>query len=255
LSDDRKSEVQKVFFLFMNALALIVIFYAGMCLFLYLYQHKLVYFPDNTSCSLSAIENNGTWFYEINPGMEKAVVVYHGNAGRACDRTYLSDEFTKLGYTSLLIEYPGYSGIGGKPSMESILKGVQNMKSYVAEHGYKQVVVFGESIGTGPASYHAKIGNPDRLILVAPFTELADTVPSIYKIFPVRLLLKDNYRNKEWLEGYNGKALVIHGTKDTIVPVRLSENLIPGAKRVLVDAGHNDIYTEDALEKIRAFLS
>jgi hypothetical protein len=241
----------------MNALVIIAVWYAGACLFLYFYQQKMIYFPDNAPfklCSLTANEYNGTRFYEVNPGMDGVVVVYHGNAGRACDRTYLSDEFTNIGYTTLLIEYPGYSGIDGKPSMESILKGVRDIRSYVSRQGYEHVTVFGESIGTGPASYYAKIGKPDRLVLVAPFTELAETVHSIYKIFPVKLLLKDNYRNKEWLEGYNGKALIIHGTKDTIVPARLSENLIPGAKRVLVEAGHNDIYDSEVMTSIREFL-
>jgi pimeloyl-ACP methyl ester carboxylesterase len=194
-------------------------------------------------------------FYEVNPGKARAIVVYHGNAGRACDRTYLSDEFTNLNYTTMLVEYPGYAGIDGKPSMKAMLKGVRDMDAYAKKQGYKEIMVLGESIGTGPASYHAKIGKPEKLILVAPFTRLSDAIPAMFKIFPVKLLLRDNYDNKGWLGGYKGKVLIIHGLKDSIVPARLSENLFPKAKRMLVDAGHNDVYTDKALSAMRNFLT
>lgn len=43
------------------------------------------------------------------------MIVFHGNAGAAIDRSYYVDALTPLGYRVVLAEYPGYGGRSGQP--------------------------------------------------------------------------------------------------------------------------------------------
>ncbi|MFC1756459.1 hypothetical protein ACFLY1_00730, partial [Patescibacteria group bacterium] len=52
-------------------------------------------------------------YYKENS--KKLILFYHGNAGSACDRSFLRDEFQKLGYSYIFVEYTGYSNDSRKP--------------------------------------------------------------------------------------------------------------------------------------------
>ena len=130
-----------------------------------------------------------------------------------CDRSAFKSTFEDSGSSLIFVEYTGYSHDKVNPSQKHILKDVQNINDYVQERGYKTVVVYGQSLGSGPASYHAYLGHVQHLILVTPFSSLAEVAQSKYVIFPISLLLTERYNNSEWLQNYKGVYLFSMGIK------------------------------------------
>jgi uncharacterized protein len=125
------------------------------------------------------------------------------------------------------------------------------MHAYIKEKQFKNVTVYGQSIGSGAASYHTSLGNVDSLILVTPFSSLTDVVQSKYTIYPAALLLREKYNNVKWLKNYEGRLLILHGDNDFIIPHKFSQKLFDKVhtqkkEYVLIeDKGHNDIWESD----------
>jgi uncharacterized protein len=228
-------------------------------LFLFLNQKSMIYYPNNQdfdSCigftDYERINHNGTRFYFKNNTNERVIVYYHGNAGSACDRSYIKSIFEKPNNSLIFVEYAGYSNDKeNKPSKKLILNDVRNINNFLELHPHKELIVYGQSIGSGPASYHTSLGEVKHLILVTPFSKMTDLAQSKYRIYPAGLIVTENYDNIKYLRGFNGSALIIHGDSDRIIPSRFSKELFDSLttskkEYVLIQGrGHNDIWSSD----------
>jgi esterase/lipase len=225
-------------------------------LILFLRQRSIIYYPDKQdfeSCpgfaDYSKKNYNGTRFYYKQKSTDNVIVHYHGNAGSTCDRSYFKQILETTDSSIIFVEYAGYSNDTKKPSEKLILEDVRNIDNFIKENNFKNVTIYGQSIGSGAASYHTSLDNVSSLILVAPFSGLYDIAKSIYKIYPVSILLKEKYDNIKWLENYKGKLLVIHGDKDEIIQPKFSQKLfdeVTTEKKeyfLIKDKGHNDLWT------------
>lgn len=220
---------------------------------LYLRQDALLYFPDQTpfaDCEeLSAaqrLDMNGTRGYFFQNGTStKLAVLYHGNAGRACDRAFYQTALTHAGYSWLMVEYRGYAGAGEKPSTKGILEDTRRVTAWVNEKKFSHIAVIGESIGAGPASYHAYIGGTDKLVLITPFEKLGAVAGDYYPIYPIALLLRDDFDNSAWARSAQ-HVFIVYGAKDTIIPAKhaigLFDALPQENKQLLeINSDHNDV--------------
>ncbi|MDZ7611717.1 MAG: alpha/beta hydrolase [Candidatus Moranbacteria bacterium] len=237
--------------------------------YLFFAQKSILYHPDNQdfkNCKgfeeYKKLDHNGTRFYFKKGSNEEAVIYYHGNAGSACDRSDLKSIFEKTDASLYFVEYSGYSGDKAKPSRKLILKDVENIHYYVNKKNHDKISVYGQSIGSGAASYHARLGNVDNLILTSSFSELSKVAQSKYVIYPASLLLTEEFNNAKWLNEYQGRLLVIHGDSDYIIPHKHSRELYeslqtPAKEYVLIEArGHNDIWLSGKFrDKVINFIS
>ena len=89
----------------------------------------------------------------------------------------------------------------------------------------KDIVIYGESLGTGVATEIAQNSNFAGLVLETPFTSMIDAAKNFYPYIPVSLLLKDKYDNKKKIKNINIPVLVMHGEVDQIVPFRMGEKI------------------------------
>lgn len=239
----------------------LIIIYILFGIYLFLNQKSMIYYPNNQDfeeCSgfkdYQKINHNGTRFYYKHGSADKVIIYYHGNAGSACDRSYFKNVFEQSNASLIFVEYAGYSNDKKKPSRNLILKDVQNVHNYVRQNPYKNVIVYGQSIGAGAASYHAFLGNVNHLILVTPFSRLRDVAQSQYIIYPVSILLTEKYDNIKWLQNYEGKIIILHGDKDFIIPQKFSQKLfdeIPTKNKeylLIKGKGHNDIWSSSVFK-------
>ena len=236
---------------------------------LFLGQKSMVYFPDNQDFEqcvgfkdFEKATHNGTRFYFKQGSNDGVIVYYHGNAGSACDRSFTAATLEQSNASLIYVEYAGYSNDTVTPSRELILKDVENIHDYVEKKAFSDVFIYGQSIGSGPASYHAFLGNVQHLILVTPFSTLAKVAQSKYIIYPVSMLLTENYDNIQWLQEYTGRLIIFHGDNDTLVPHRFSQQLydaIPNKSKeyILIEAmGHNDLWGSPIfINKLMSFLT
>lgn len=228
---------------------------------LFFKQTSYIYFPDNTDFSTcpyfkhtEKIVQNGTRMYYKNNG-EKLAVLYHGNAGSACDRGYYASLFQLHNISYLIVEYAGYSGDTKRPSRDLIYKDVENVIEKLKELDYSELIVVGESLGVGALSYHTTLQTPDKLILISSFTRLSDVAKIHYPWYPVKWLLREEYDNITSLSQYEGKFLAIHGEADTIIPISLSRELfdnVPSQDKHFVtipNVGHNNLLISNLFSK------
>ncbi|NJM34267.1 MAG: alpha/beta hydrolase [Rhodomicrobium sp.] len=122
------------------------------------------------------------------------------------------------------------------------------------------IAPMGESLGSGVAVQLAASRLVGALILDAPYTSLADIGKTLYPYMPVDLFIADRFDSKRHIQSVKAPILVLHGTRDTTIPISFGKALFEAAPEpkemaVLTGAGHSDIYLFGALERIADFLA
>jgi pimeloyl-ACP methyl ester carboxylesterase len=191
---------------------------------------------------------NGTHFYyKHHP--ERIMVIYHGNAGNACDRAYLAEWLTQADWGYLLVAYSGYSDDTGRPTHNRIRTDVKNITTYLQTTEVQTIAVLGESLGAAVAGIHATLLPPDALLLITPFDSLARIARHHYWYLPTFLVTNGVYDTMAALENYNGRVMIIHGTNDMVIPISHAQNLyeiIPTKEKYFISvagASHNDLWS------------
>jgi len=221
---------------------------------IYFTQDAMLYFPDarpfENCLELDdgiAIDMNGTRGYFFKNGTStKLTVFYHGNAGNACDRAYYRTAIEQAGHSWLFVEYTGYAGDGKKPTGSGMLEDVRRTLAWIKTQEFSSTAVVGESIGSGPASFHAYRGTVERLILITPFERLSAVAHGYYPYLPVKLLLKEDYDNILWAQ-YAKSVLIVAGGGDTIIPLKHAKHLFDALSQknkelfVLDGVDHNEV--------------
>jgi alpha-beta hydrolase superfamily lysophospholipase len=171
-------------------------------------------------------------------------LITHGNAGQASDRQYIVDRLP-ANSCAYVLEYPGYGSRPGKPSMASINTAVREAyETLRALHPGIPLGSFGESLGSGPASFLCSLPNPpDRLVLVVPYDNLLSVAKQHMTYLPVTLLMRDKWDNVKSLAAYKGPVDIFAAQRDTVIPAEHARNLaksIPQARYIELPGGHNE---------------
>ena len=88
----------------------------------------------------------------------------------------------------------------------------------------ENIIVFGRSIGTGPASYLAsKRQNIKMLILLSPYTNLKAVAKDFVGFLSI--FFKDRFNNLKCMEKTKCPTIIIHGKKDEIIKCEHSDKL------------------------------
>ncbi len=177
------------------------------------------------------------------------LLIFHGNGGNALSRTYLMSGFEKTGdWNFYLLEYSGYAWRGENPNQTSILDSAQNALQELVSEDPTPVFLAGESLGTGVACLLTeKMPQAVRgLFLVTPYTATSDVAAGRYPFFPIRLLMKDQYKAAAALRQYSGPVAILLAGSDYIVPTRFGQALFDGyngPKKLWIQpsAGHNSL--------------
>jgi len=257
-------KIRKVIFIGLGVLGGL---YVLLGVFLFVAQKSILYYPDDRKfeecfafSDYEKMDYNGTRFY-FKEQSSRALVFYHGNARSACDESFLKPLFEASGASVLFVEYAGYAGYDQGPSKDLILQDVQNIHDFLEEQSFTDTIVFGESLGSGPASYHASLGGVSRLVLVSSFSSMEDLAQFKFKIYPMSVLLKEDYDNVKSLKKFDGDLLMIHGEQDTLIPFSFSRALFdsfPGENKEYVlipDYGHNFLWNSEIVQgKIAEFI-
>ena len=257
----------------------ILLIYLLLLLIVFLCQRKMIYFPDTYSLAdqqqRTELANLKLWpLADDYRGLisktsqttgKGTIIVFHGNAGSATDRTYYLDALEKLGYRVILAEYPGYAARKGAPSEAALIAdGVQTAKQALNDFG-GPVFLWGESLGSGVVCGIVQSGQvPVKgIVLVTPFDSLADVAQHHYWFFLSKWLIKDQFDNIKNLKDYLGNTAILLAEQDEIIPnkhsLKLFESLHPRKNLwTFKDAGHNTLPLTDELpwwQEVMQFVS
>jgi hypothetical protein len=223
-------------------------------------QQQLLYYPSSVVPSLELMNVNNIQFWPSdknsysgfistaeNNHVRGTVIVFHGNAGTAADRTYYVEALEPLGYRVILAEYPGYGARAGALSEESFVGDAKETVRIAHKRYGNPLFLLGESLGCGVVAAVAKEAreNIDGIILITPWDSLLSIAKSKFPWFPVRFFMKDKYDNIGNLKGYQGKIAVASADLDDVIPMGHATALyisLPGSKKmwVMKGVGHND---------------
>jgi len=242
------------------AVVLAVAGYVALLLVMYLAQRSLMYFPDLTlrpaasaglpeaiDVTLTAADGERLLAWYVAPQSDKPVVLYFQGNGGGLDLR--ADRFRKLvadGTGLLALNYRGYGGSTGHPTETGLIADANAAYDFAAAKvPATRIMLWGESLGTGVAVALAARQPVARVLLESPYTSIADVAAAVYWFVPARLLIKDAFRSDERIARVTAPILILHGERDTVVPIKYGErlySLIRAPKQMvrLPGAGHND---------------
>jgi uncharacterized protein len=249
--------------------------YVGFAVLLYFTQRSLMYFPDTahvtpaqaglsraTEVPLTTADGAHITVWHVPTDNNKPVVLYfHGNGGALHYRVDRFNELIADGIGLVAVEYRGYGGNSGSPSEAGLIADAEAAYAFAVSHySASQIMVWGESLGTGVAVALAAEKPVGRVILEAPFTSAEAVGAKRYWYLPVRLLMKDQFHSDWRIGKVTAPLLILHGVKDETVPYAQGEQLFELANQPkhivkFLDGHHEDLDHNGALIAVRRFLA
>ncbi len=200
------------------------------------------------------------WYRAAQDGRQ-TIAYLHGNGGHIGHRAGKVKAYLNAGYGLLLIGYRGYGTNPGRPTEENLIEdGMAGLK-FLENSGVviNQIVLYGESLGTGVATALAQRQDVSALILEAPFTSIADVAQHHYFYLPARYLVKDRFDSGQRIRRLKAPLLIIHGERDRIVPWKFGRalfDLAPEPKSFISMpiASHNNLYEFGTAAEVIEFM-
>ncbi|HXN06544.1 MAG TPA: alpha/beta hydrolase [Nitrospiria bacterium] len=250
----------------MNWLRQILFFLVGFYLIVvflaYLFQAKLLFFPDSRKLSecqgakqlgFQIIDNQYgnqavRFLLKTDPLARANIIIFHGNASSACNSLPYYLEMKDLRLNFIIASYPGYEGDHRKPGQEVFLKNGEALVDYLKSqnYGHLPMILFGESLGTGVATYLASVRPANGLILKSPYTSISEIGAFHYPFLPIYLINQNVFPAYIWAPAVKCSVLVLHGTDDQTIPIKFGQKQAGFFKSqvrfvAIQGAGHNDI--------------
>ena len=207
----------------------------------YIFQRNLLYHPtennysgDKISVDVEKIKIRTqdnielvSWYHKKNLNNYKTILFLHGNAGSLENRIHKLNHFGDMNINFLIIAWRGFSGNKGKPSESGLYEDGKSAINWLSNRGVKEenIIIYGESLGTGVATHLSQNKNFAGIILETPFTSMIDAAKTFYPYIPVGLLLKDKFDNKSKIKNISIPVLIMHGEVDQIVPFFMGKKM------------------------------
>jgi len=263
----------------LNILISAVTVYAVILLLVFLFQARLVYFPEVGRALVATPRAVGLDFEEVRLAADGAtlhgwwvpataargaVLVLHGNAGNISHRLEYLTMFNRLGYATLIVDYRGYGKSSGTPSEDGTYRDGEAAWRHLTEmrkFAPRDIVLFGESLGGGVATWLALQHPPRALVLASTFTSAPDLGAQVYPWLPVRWLARIEYGNRARIGQIAAPVLIAHSKDDDIIPFSHGQALFNAAREpkqfLEMRGGHNDGFIfarEEWVREVGAFL-
>ena len=230
---------KKMYNLFL--VSLVVLVYLLVTLGLYIFQRNLLYHPaennysgDKLTVNIEKVKittddniNLLAWYHKKDIKNYKTILYLHGNAGSLENRIHKINHFNDMNINFLLLAWRGFNGNAGKPTEQGLYQDARSAVKWLINQGVTEenIIIYGESLGTGVATEIAQNQNFAGIILESPFTSMVAAGKSKYPIFPIKLLLKDKYESDKKIKNIMFPILVMHGEVDKIVPFWMGEKI------------------------------
>ncbi|NMO15271.1 alpha/beta hydrolase [Pyxidicoccus fallax] len=175
------------------------------------------------------------------------VVHFHGNGEQLLGQLEYGQRLREWGLGFFAVEYPGYGASPGSPTEDGIYAAAEAGLKLLRSKGVpaERMVLSGRSLGTGVAVEMARRGYGSRLMLVSPYTSIVDIASLAFPFLPATLLVRDRFDTVSKAPGVNLPVLIIHGERDTLIPVDMGRRLGTRFPKATVEtvpgAGHNDV--------------
>lgn len=214
----------------------------------------------------SAGNNLNGWLFQSADPKAKIILFCHGNAGNIGHRLLLAKYLMEAGASVFLFDYRSFGKSEGRTNLSGIINDAQSAFDYLVNEKKipaSQIVIYGESIGGGPASLLAQKEAVSGLILDSCFTSLlhvAKKKVQIFNIYPDFLAPIPAFDNISILRGKHPPLLIIHGKLDEVIPFSEAQENAEAASEpkefaVLPNSTHNcKVDAQQYIDSIHKYL-
>jgi len=203
-------------------LLLLLALYLGLLLFALFLSDSMIFLPHPSSYKDSAeilkITTSGgkkiSAVYLPNPTAKFTLLVSHGNAEDLGDDRYWLDNLRHAGFNVFAYDYEGYGTSEGKATEKSVYEDEAAAYEFLAvdlKTPPDRIIIFGRSVGTGPATYIAARRPSAGLILQSPF------VSAFRLLTRVPLLPFDKFPNYKNIRHVHSPVLIMHSHADSVI--------------------------------------
>lgn len=200
-----------------------------------------------------------TGWYQPPAAGKPLIVYFRGNAQSFSREHERFEAFVADGYGFLAFDYRGFPGSPGEVSEANILADGLAAYDWAAAKGFP-IVLWGRSLGSGPATYVASLRDADALLLETPFDSAVSVAADRYWFLPVGLLMSDQFPVDAWIKDVSEPVFVAHGTADRTIGVSHGERvhaLAPNPDELWIEpgAGHSDMWARGIWDRAKAFFA
>ncbi len=177
------------------------------------------------------------------PGARAATLFLHGNGGNLTHRIPHMREVAAAGSAVLVIDYRGYGRSEGFPTERGLYSDADAGYDHLQALG-RPIVIHGESLGAAVAIDLAARRPCAALVLEAPFTSARAVAGRIMPVLGPALV--SGYDSTRKIQRIRAPLLVIHGDRDSVVPIELGRALFESAPEsktfwTVPGADHNNL--------------
>lgn len=248
-----------------NVLILLAVVYGGLTLLMFVFQSRLLYLPGVGRDVSTTPRNVGLQFEDVwlepDPDVRVhgwfvpradargVVLILHGNAGSIALRLEWLRMLHDLGYASLIIDYRGYGRSTGSPSEQGTYNDARAAWDHLTADrriAAGDIVLLGESLGGGVATWLAARYPARALILHSTFTSIPDVAAEFYPFMPVRWITRFDYGSLARMRDISIPVLVAHSPGDELIRYHHGRALYDAARSpkrfIEMSGGHNDAF-------------
>jgi len=257
--------------------AVVAAAYVAAVALMYAYQRDMMYFPDQIRrvqpshyAMLAGVQEVGlktadglnvvAWYWPA-PAGRPTVLLFHGNGGSLRSQRYRLKYFKEAGMGVLMPAYRGYAGSDGTPTEAGLYLDARAAMDWLNERGIRdeEIVLYGQSLGSGVATKVASERNVALVLLEAPYTSTVDVAAWRFPIVPVQWLMTDRYESIGRIGSVKAPLLIMHGGADYVIPQFLGRRLFEAANQPKegfwpVGIGHTDIFDNGGFTTARDFI-
>lgn len=230
---------------------ILILLYLGLLFIALFFSDSMIFLPHPSSYRDSAEiikirSANGSMIsalYLPNPSARFSLLVSHGNAEDLGDDREWLEDLRRSGFNVLAYDYQGYGTSHGKPSEKTAYEDESAAYDYLAVNlrtAPDRIIIFGRSVGSGPAVHLAARRPAAGLVLQSPF------VSAFRVLTRIPLLPFDKFPNHKEIRHVHCPLLIIHGNNDRVIPFWHGRKLFDLANQpkqfvAVKGADHNDL--------------
>ncbi|HUI22636.1 MAG TPA: alpha/beta hydrolase [Methylocella sp.] len=237
--------------------------YCALVAGLFIFQRRLMYFPAKMTAPPSAfglkrvqdifVETSDklklqTWVHPARAG-RPTILYFHGNALHLGKRAAWFHAFIDAGFGLVAVSHRGFGKSEGSPTEAGLYADARAAIEYAQgtlKIPSKQLIYFGESLGSGVAVQMATERPPGLLVLQAPHTSVETRAAELCPfLIGVRHLVRDKYDSLSKIASVEAPLLILHGAKDAIIPLRHGETLFAAANQPKAMVVYSEVHHDD----------
>jgi len=254
-------------------LVFVAVAYAGALVGMVVLQRDLQYDRSGRMFSLGETALTGAELVEISVGQgEKvtgwykapaagrpAILYFRGNSQSFSREHSRYEAFVAAGYGFLAFDYRGFPGSPGELTQAHVLEDSLAAFDWLKTKG-APILLWGRSLGSGPATYVASLREAEALLLETPSKSAVAVAAERYPYLPVGLLMADQYPVDQWIKDVTEPVQVAHGTADSTIPFHHGPEVLglapnPDGIFVVDGAGHDGLWANGLWDDAQAFFT